>query len=88
MKLVIHLAILSLALLSNLVVGQLFYQNVKFSINDLNFFEIYQSNVYIIDLSKNNNKNKELVLTCSSRNEVLDLNLTFSGLDYKLIRVI
>jgi hypothetical protein len=66
--------------------AQLPSQNVRMGINDVDFFEIYRSNVYIVDLSKRYNRNKEFVLKCSSE-RALDLNLTFNGLDYKISRV-
>jgi hypothetical protein len=62
------------------------FQSVKMDINDVDFFEIHQSNVYIVYLNQRSNRNREFVLKCSSR-EALDLNLTFSGLDYKISRV-
>lgn len=59
----------------------------KFEINDIDMFEIYRPNVYIVDLRKEENLNKKLIFTCSSGPKALDLNLTFTGTDSKFITV-
>jgi hypothetical protein len=63
-------------------------QNIAFEINDREFLNIYEPEVYIVDLTREYYKNKQLVLKCSSRLNVLDLNITFSGLEFKTSRVI
>lgn len=51
------------------------------TLNNPSLLEEFKSKVYIIDLSKNNNKNKQFILTCSADSNALDLNLTFSGIN-------
>lgn len=77
--------LLLLAFIATSIHAQLPNQNVKMDISDQSLFEIYQSNVYIVDLAKH--KNKPLTISCLTRVEVVDLNLTFSGLDFKTVRV-
>lgn len=44
-------------------------------------------NVYVLNLSKNNNKNKQLTFKCSSDPTSVELNLTFTGLNSKLVKL-
>lgn len=78
-------SLLLLAFIAISINAQLPNQNVKMDINDQSLFDIYQSNVYIVDLVKH--KNKPLSISCFTRVDVVDLNLTFSGLDFKSVRV-
>ena len=59
----------------------------QLTINNKNILESYGDNVYVIDFSKNDNANKQFVLTCSSGPNALDLNLTFTGLRSRIEKV-
>ena len=54
------------------------------TINDLDFLDFYEPNVYIVDLKNPiHTRGIEFVLTCASGLKALDLNLTFTGLNSK-----
>ena len=61
--------------------------NTGIEINGEIQLERYPNNVYVIDLSKNDHKNKQIIFTCFSDVNTLELNLTFSGLISKLIQI-
>lgn len=56
-------------------------------INDASLLESFGPNTYVVDLSKNDNLNRAFILTCSSGPNVLDLNLTFTGLRSRIEKV-
>jgi hypothetical protein len=61
--------------------------NTHLDINDASLLESFGPNTYVVDLSKNDNLNRAFILTCSSGPNVLDLNLTFTGLRSRIEKV-
>ena len=55
----------------------------KFTINDKHLLETHNSDnhVYIVDFRKNDNSKKVFQLLCTSGQDSLDLNLTFTGIN-------
>lgn len=64
--------------------------DLSLEVNDINMLDEYSlANVFIVDLKKDYNKLNELEFICSSIDKSLvELNLTFTGLDSKLVQVI
>ncbi len=63
------------------------YYETKLSINDDKFIEIHEPGVYIVHLKREETKTKPIVLTCSSGDQSVDLNLTFTGFDSKEVKL-
>ena len=55
----------------------------KFTINDKHLIETHDpdNHVYIVDFRKNDNSKKFFQLLCTSGQDSLDLNLTFTGIN-------
>jgi mRNA degradation ribonuclease J1/J2 len=79
--LIIHILLIAL------ITGVNSKANTHLDINDASLLESYGSNVYVVDLSKNDNLKRAFILTCSSGPNVLDLNLTFTGLRSRIEKV-
>ena len=79
---IINVFIFALIILKSSVYGQ-----PSMSVNNLDFFDMHERHVYIVDLRKDSNKQSPLVITCNGGPRALDLNLTFTGLDSTIQRV-
>ena len=60
----------------------------KFDINEPSVLETHNMNTFIINLKKNDNYKKKIVLRCFGGPNSLDLNLTFTSTTTKTLRVL
>ena len=84
----IYEILISLALFTQLNVSNLISTETQLRVTESNLFESHDTNVYVIDFSKNDKINKKFSFVCSSGPNALDLNLTFTGLDSKIEKVL